>query len=129
MRILLLLEIFICVSRINSRKEGKEIKTFYICNRFGGGGGGYSFRSRKTLYIPHHSLIIPLRVLSKYMFPVIIYFSNLESDPYSLYRKNLIAALKIREKKLISHRTPLRENDDLSISRAKPPLVYVTITA
>ena len=42
-----------------------------------------------TLYIPHNSLIIPLRVLAKYTFPVIIFFSNIGIDLYSFYRKNL----------------------------------------
>ena len=56
------------------------------------------FGSRKTLYIPHNSLIIPLRVLAKCTFPVVIYFSNTEIDLYSFYGKNLITAHKTQEK-------------------------------
>ena len=57
---------------------------------------------------------------------MIIFFSNIEIDLYSFYRKNLIATPKIRTK-LISQHTRLRESDDLFLSRAKlhrkkPPL-------
>ncbi len=42
--------------------------------------------------------IIFLQVLAKYTFPVIVYFSAIEIDLYSFYRKKLIATLKTREK-------------------------------
>ena len=56
------------------------------------------FFKNSDIYIPHNSLIIPLRVLAKYTFLVIIFFSNIEIDLYSFYRKNLIATPKIRDK-------------------------------
>ena len=49
------------------------------------------------MFMPHNSLIIPLRVLAKYTFPVITYFSSIEIDLYSFYSKNLIATPKIHE--------------------------------
>ncbi len=53
--------------------------------------------------MPHNSLIISLRGLGKYTFSLIMYYSAIEIDLYSFYRKNLIDTLKLREK---TNRTP-----------------------
>ena len=50
------------------------------------------------MHIPHNFLIIPLGVVAKCMFPVIIYFSNIGIDLYSFYRKNLIVTPETCEK-------------------------------
>ena len=55
---------------------------------------------------------------------MIIYFSNIEIDLYSFYRKNLIVTPKIREK-IIGHHTRLQESDGLFLSRAKSHFVYL----
>ncbi len=68
------------------------------------------FQARSVL----KATIIFLRVLWKYTFPMQIYLPAIEIDPYSFYRKNLIASLKNEEK------TDIWENDDLSLSWAKP---------
>ena len=65
------------------------------------------------MYIPYNSLIIPLRILAKYTIPVIIFFSNIEIDLYSFYRKNFIVTSKICEK-LVGHHTRLGESDNFS---------------
>ncbi len=63
--------------------------------------------------------MIPFQALAKYTFPVTIYFLNIKIDFYSFYKKNLITALKYEEQ-LIDQYTRLWENDDCSLSRAKP---------
>ena len=69
-----------------------------VCQMVGYLQGTFSFSSKKTLYILHNSLIFPLRILAKYTFPVLIFFSNIGIDLYSFYRKNLIVTPKIRQK-------------------------------
>ena len=65
---------------------------------------------------------------SKLTFPTIVFHSTLRIGVYLFCRKNVIAQFK-QEKKMISHHTSLRENDDLSLWRAtaikKPPFFNV----
>ena len=105
--------------RTDGRTDGRSYG--HVITKFSGLDGLPNFLTHGAPLAPFarwSSAIIPLRILAKYTFSVIIFFSNIEIDLYSFYRENLIVSPKIREK-LIGPYTRLRESDELFLSRAK----------